>query len=231
MVTRAHVRTFQSDHNRRRMRRAFSWLERSEQADTTEAKFIFLWIAFNAAYGDEASDAPENQLTENLKIRNFFREILKRDPHKEIEHILLEKHSGAVRVFLENHFVFRLFWRWVRDPSRGFNWRKGFESNGERIRNALEERDVQAICEEVFRRLYELRNQIFHGGVNFAEGWVQTQLRDGTRIIADVMPVVLEIMQADIDADPASEVWGPLAYPQVRNHEHRELRDSISRGA
>ena len=204
------------------MQRAFRWLERSEQADTTEGKFISLWIAFNAAYGAEVNDTLENQPTENLKIRNFLREILKRDAHKEIEHILLEKHNGAVRVLLEDQFVFKLFWRWVRDPSRAYNWRKRYESNGDRIKNALEKRNVQAVCGEVFRRLYELRNQVFHGGVNFAEGWVQTLLRDGTRIIAEIMPVVLDIMKADIDANPSSEVWGQVAYPRIHNHERRK---------
>ena len=214
-MTRTGVRIPQSEHNEQRMQRAFRWLERSETADATEAKFIFLWIAFSAAYGAEVNDTLENQPTENLKIRNFLREILKRDAHNRIEHILLERHSGAVRVLLEDQFVFRLFWRWVRDPSGTFNWRKGFESNGDRIKNALENGNVQAVCSEVFRRLYELRNQVFHGGVTYAEGWVQTLLRDGTRIIADVVPAALEIMKDDIDANPASEVWGQVAYPRI----------------
>ncbi|MDE0332778.1 MAG: HEPN domain-containing protein [Nitrospinae bacterium] len=219
---RTSIQIPQCEHNRYRMQRALSWLERSEKADVTSEKFIFLWIAFNAAYGAEVSEILENQLTENLKIRKFLREILKRDVHNKIEQILFEKHSGAVRVLLGNQFVFKLFWRWARDPSRAYNWRRGFESNGHRIRSAMEEKNVQAICREVFRRLYELRNQVFHGGVNFTEGWVQTQIRDGTRIIADIVPVVLEIMKADIEANPDSEVWGKLAYPSVSENEYRK---------
>ena len=33
-----------------RMRRATSWIECASKADNDDAKFIFYWIAFNAAY-------------------------------------------------------------------------------------------------------------------------------------------------------------------------------------
>ena len=33
-----------------RVHRAMSWLNRAEQAEDVDGKFIFLWIAFNAAY-------------------------------------------------------------------------------------------------------------------------------------------------------------------------------------
>jgi len=37
-----------------RVHRALSWLDRSEQCtDDYDGKFIFLWIAFNAAYANE----------------------------------------------------------------------------------------------------------------------------------------------------------------------------------
>lgn len=36
-----------------RIYRALSWLNRAEQADDADGRFIFLWIAFNAAYAQE----------------------------------------------------------------------------------------------------------------------------------------------------------------------------------
>ena len=227
-MTRTSEYILQREHNEHRMRRAFSWLDRSEKAGPDEEKFIFLWIAFNAAYGAEPNVIEENQPTENLKIRNFLREILKRDEHNKIGTILLEKHSGPIRILLDNQFVFRLFWRWVQDPSGAFNWRRGFDSNRDRIRNALVERNVLVVFSEVFRRLYELRNQVFHGGTTYAEGWAQTQLRDGARIMADIVPVILEIMQADIDANPASEIWGKIPYPRINDSTHPKPQEGRS---
>lgn len=36
-----------------RVHQALSWLSRAEQADDLDGRFIFLWIAFNAAYATE----------------------------------------------------------------------------------------------------------------------------------------------------------------------------------
>ena len=40
-----------------RIHRALSWLHRAEMADDVDGKFIFLWIAFNAAYAQEIVDS------------------------------------------------------------------------------------------------------------------------------------------------------------------------------
>lgn len=40
-----------------RVHRSLSWLQRAEQADDPDGRFVFLWIAFNAAY---ATDIDEN---------------------------------------------------------------------------------------------------------------------------------------------------------------------------
>ena len=221
-MTRSDGFLHQRKHNEHRMRRAFSWLERSKRARTDEERFIFLWIAFNAAYGAESTGIDEHHPSENQQIKNFLREVIERDEEREIEAILWETYSGPTRVLLENQYLFKLFWRWVRDPSRTYNWRKGFESNRDRIRSALEERNVHVVFSEIFRRLYELRNQVFHGGMTFAEGWGRNQLRGGVRIMADVVPVILEVMKAEIDANPESQVWGQVAYPRIHDKEHPE---------
>jgi len=36
-----------------RLHRALSWLKRAEMAEDDDGRFIFLWIAFNAAYARE----------------------------------------------------------------------------------------------------------------------------------------------------------------------------------
>ena len=36
-----------------RIHRALSWLNRAEQAEDVDGRFIFLWIAFNAAYASQ----------------------------------------------------------------------------------------------------------------------------------------------------------------------------------
>ncbi|OBY90989.1 hypothetical protein A6723_020470 [Pseudomonas sp. AU11447] len=50
-----HRRERDGEHLNLRLRvhRALSWLDRAEQADDLDGRFIFLWIAFNAAYACE----------------------------------------------------------------------------------------------------------------------------------------------------------------------------------
>ncbi len=46
----------QRQHNEDRMRCADAWIKHSEQDDTEDIeRFMFLWVAFNAAYGNEAA--------------------------------------------------------------------------------------------------------------------------------------------------------------------------------
>lgn len=40
-----------------RVHRALSWLNRAEQADDPDGRFIFLWIVFNAAYATEIDES------------------------------------------------------------------------------------------------------------------------------------------------------------------------------
>jgi hypothetical protein len=226
----------QTRHNEDRLRRAESWLERSrktgadaEQADSSEDKaalvceqFIFLWISFNAAYGRELLDNnngyrnPKETGKFNAgKFNAFLKEIIKLDTDGEIESILWNTYSGPVRVLLDNRYVFGPFWDWVRGVPSREGWEKRFTRSKSSANRALGRRNVQRVLKEVFSRLYELRNQIFHGGVTIASGWGQSQIMDGSRIMASLIPKILEIMRADIEENPNSERWGKVAYPRI----------------
>lgn len=77
-------------------------------------------------------------------------------------------------------------------------------------------KNVGRVFEIIFQRLYQLRNQVFHGGATCGEkswGWIQ--LEDANYIMAALVPVILDIMQAEIDKNPDTEIWGKVAYPRV----------------
>ena len=200
-------------HNEDRMRRARSWLDRSEESTSDGERFMFLWIAFNAAYGSDASDA-EN-LTQRRQFSEFLRKVLERDQENEIENIIWETFPGPIRILLENQYVFGPFWKWVQDELDAEDWHEWFERETAGVRRKLSARDVHGVLRIVFDRLYTLRNQIFHGGATFSGGWGQAQVHDGCRIMASLVPAVLEIMQADIDRDPDTDAWGAVAYPRI----------------
>ena len=211
------------------MRRADSWLARSEKAASDREKartceektgldceqFIFLWIAFNAAYGRELID--DDDPKESEKFSDFLKEILRQDQENAIGTILWKTgtYSGPIRILLNNQYVYGPFWDWARGSEKGGNWRERFERHRKDANDKLAKSDVHGVLMEVFRRLYVLRNQIFHGGATFASGWGRSQVRDGCRIMAALVPVILKIMQADIEASPDSHTWGKVAYPRI----------------
>ncbi|SCZ48768.1 hypothetical protein SAMN05216279_13222 [Pseudomonas oryzihabitans] len=53
-----------------RIHRALSWLNRAEQADDADGRFIFLWIAFNAAYATDIDE--QRRLSEQETFKAFL---------------------------------------------------------------------------------------------------------------------------------------------------------------
>lgn len=206
----------QSEHNDTRRQRTHSWLELSKRSESNDEKFIFLWIAFNAAYGTELPDMNNNaKVYEQDRFTDFVSKIVEQDREGAIETILQKKFSGPVEGLLKNKYVFGPFWKWVKERPEGENWEFEFERRNERVFKARRNGKISDVLEEVLKRLYVLRNQIVHGGTTFAEGLGRSQVKDGYRIMEALMPPILNIMEEDIRKTPDSRVWGILDYPRV----------------
>ena len=69
-----------------RVHRALSWLNRAEQADDLDGRFIFLWIAFNSAY---ATDIDEQfRLSEQSTFKAFLDKLCALDTANLIENLV-----------------------------------------------------------------------------------------------------------------------------------------------
>lgn len=206
----------QRRHNEDRLRRADSWLRRSEAAGDDTEEFVFLWVAFNAAYGRETIPSDSDlQPTEREKFEEFLRAVLALDYDNTLEEILWSTYSGPIRVLLENRYVFKPFWDAVRDPESGGDWESRFSVSNAAVLGALGAKNAHHVLRVVFMRLYTLRNQIVHGGATFGTGWGQRQVKDGCKIMASLVPAILKIMRTDIEKNPDSGVWGRVLYPRV----------------
>lgn len=218
-MTRTSDEIPQSEHNEHRMRRARSWLAQSENVESDEEKFICLWIAFNAAYGSEGTDTDK---VETAKFKDFLRKIRKYDKQNDIGESFLDLDDKdlerkPIRSFLTNRHVYKPFWKYVRDKQDN-NWSEQFDRENNSALNALDNRltnnnEVDKVFNIVFERLYQLRNQVFHGGVTCGKnGWGWIQIKDGGCIMAKIVPVILKIMDANLDYD-----WGKIAFPRISN--------------
>ncbi|MCY4149914.1 MAG: HEPN domain-containing protein [Gammaproteobacteria bacterium] len=211
----------QFQHNIDRMRRAHAWVERSENKGTEDIeRFMFLWVAFNAAYGDESAlrdfvDNPDKKKSESDRFLRFLRSIVEQDESGSLQRIVWKEFSGPIRVLLNNHYVFLPFWKSVWESRPNNDWKQRFGNEKNRVQKALSNQDTFTVLSIVFHRLYVLRNQIFHGGATWPSGFGRDQIRDGSRIMASLIPAIIDIMQRDISRDQDSETWGKVAYPRI----------------
>ena len=222
-MPRPSDRVSQREHNKHRMRRSRSWMERSKAAKSNEEKFLFSWIAFNAAYGDEPTDINGNygaeifRNNETNRIMEFLEKIIKRDEQERVRDALLDlqaSNSETLEELLKNQYIFKPFWQ-----AEDNRWHEGFNTANKKALEALRrlknQEDVLNVSKIVFERLYLLRNQVLHGCVTFVTGKGRPQLMDGSLIIEAIVSAILNAMETHIAKNPVSEIWGKVAYPRV----------------
>lgn len=205
------VRETAPQHHSLRIHRALSWLRRAELADDDhDAAFIFLWIAFNAAYADELGDVAVNGSSERSSFDGFFRKMTELDTGGRVYAAIWSRFSQSIRTLLDNQYIFSAFWKFHNEAPGYEDWEQRFERSRQRVGRALAERDTLVILAAVFDRLYVLRNQLVHGGATWGSSVNRAQVRDGARILSFMVPLFIDLMIDNPDAD-----WGRPYYPVV----------------
>ena len=197
-----------------RVHRALSWLKRAEQegdqagTKDPDAQFIFLWIAFNAAY---ATDIAEDFFaSEQETFRSFLEKLLTLDRDQRLLDLVWKQFSGPIRELLKNKYVFRDFWLSHKGTLAADAWQPRFEAANRNARDALAANDTLKLLSIVLARIYTLRNQLVHGGSTWHSSVNRDQVRDCARFMAALVPVIIEIM-----LDNPQTLWGDAVYPVV----------------
>mgnify|MGYP001169772724 FL=1 len=188
-----------------RIHRSLSWLNRSEkEIKDLDAKFIFLWISLNSAYSIHM-DGLKNQGDEELRSDLF--ETLLKNGQNEIHDIIYERFSHEVRSILSNEFILTSFWEGKDD------WETKLKNEKREVQDALRDRNETIyILTILFKRLYVLRNQIFHGGSTWQGKLNRQQVKDGANLLSYFLPAILSIMMEN-----SNDNWGVLAYPPTND--------------
>ena len=93
-----------------RIHRTLSWLGRAEQETSDRAAaFLFLWIAFNAAYADERDVLSERVQGERGAFAQIFGQLVPLDPDARLYAFVWNRFSGPIRLLLENRYDFGPF--------------------------------------------------------------------------------------------------------------------------
>jgi len=192
-----------------RVHRALSWLDRAEQAEgDQDAQFIFLWVAFNAAYANEIDN--NHRFTEQETFRNFINRLCDLDKKNRLESLVWKEFTSSLRVLLSNKFVFQPFWDFHNNKKTEQEWQDDFKTANAFANKALGFKNTEAVLSVIFSRLYTLRNQTLHGGSTWNSAVNRDQLRDAVAFLSKFVPFIIEIMM-----DNANQVWGEPCYPVV----------------
>lgn len=218
------------DENHTRMDRALSWLERYEQAvggdEHLDERFLFLWIAFNAAYGDDehlkADDSTQKEY-EHTKIERFITNIARYDRGYRLADVI-SAHRDEVAQIIDNRFLLNLFWKAEYHKDIRNNWGATFVREKQQAKSILEQKflgdenneEMKVLC-PVFNRLYTLRNQILHGSASWRDHYNRSSIESGEKILGFFMPLALKIMLETMQNNPNIAVWGHNAYPPYLN--------------
>lgn len=192
-----------------RTHRALSWLQRAErEPDDADARFIFLWVAFNAAYANEIRD--RQSFTERRQWVNFLGRLLAGDRERLLDAIVWDQFSGPIRLLIDNQYVFQPFWDYHNGWIAEAEWQERFEKSRAAARRGLARQDTKRLLAVVLDRLYTLRNQLIHGGATWNSGVNRAQVKDGAAILALLVPTVVHLMM-----ESPEQVWGDACYPVV----------------
>lgn len=192
-----------------RAHRALSWLQRAErEQDDPDAQFIFLWIAFNAAYGHEIED--RSAYPDPRIFKSFLGRIVDADSAGLIYALVWNAFNGPIRLLLDNQYVFREFWEFQNGRLDEDTWKRKFEQSRAVANQALAKVDTLTVLAVLLDRLYVLRNQLLHGAATWRGAKNRQQVRDGAAIMSRLVPVVLHLM-----LDLGHQVWGDASFPVV----------------
>jgi len=118
-----------------RVHRALSWLNRAEQlADDRDGHFIFLWIAFNAAY---ATDLDEKyRASERALFHGFLQKLIALDDRNAIQQLVWTEFSGNIRLLLDNKYIYQDFWNHRNGKLTEAEWSGSFADANKAARRA-----------------------------------------------------------------------------------------------
>lgn len=191
-----------------RVHRALSWIKRAEMADDEDGQFIFLWIAFNAAYATEIDESL--RLSEQATFRAFLEKICSLDKSKQIDGLVWQEFSGSIRILLDTPFVFQSFWDFQSGKINEAEWTSRFAQGKRAAQQALTSGNTPVLLGVIFNRLYTLRNQLIHGGATWNSSVNRKQLHDCNQLLGKLVPLIVALM-----LDNPNTLWGDACYPVI----------------
>ena len=194
-----------------RVHRALSWLQRAEQeTDDLDAKLVFLWIAFNAAYAQDIDEQYRSSAYETFT--EFLIKLCNLDLDGRVERMVWEQLPRSIRFLMDNEYMAADFWNFQRGKISQAEWKQRFGSAKFATRQALSGRDTATVLSLAMNRVYVLRNQLMHGGATWNSSINREQVKLGVTFLSAFVPLLIDIMM-----DNPKTLWGDAYYPVIKD--------------
>lgn len=189
-----------------RIHRAISWLKAAEEnSNDQDYQIITYWISLNACY---AISGDSHGTSEKTKLTEFLEKLVNVDRDR-IYNLFWFKFSGVIRILLDNQYIYGRYWRFLRGEVS--SWETEFDRENQAALRLLQSPDRSVdLISLVMGRLYVMRNQLLHGGATHGSRVNREQIRDCSRFLGHLIPLIIDIM-----IDHPDEAWGEIYYPVV----------------
>ena len=211
--------------NERRVARMNAWINLAGAAsdeDSAHVRFVFYWIAYEAAYKVERGAPSDSRATDSVQRRTFHRLVARYDRGRLRQ--VLRQHLADITAILELRQAHPSFWQRQREDAQvesTADWERSFGGRTRKatqaLRYAIENwsrggtngRTAEAL-NTLFRSLAVVRNQIVHGASAGSHSRGRTQVLLGARLLHALVPSFRDSVESNLDED-----WGQPPFPRV----------------
>jgi hypothetical protein len=172
-----------------------------------DGQFIFLWLAFNAAY---AQDLDCLNVSETAAFSQFVTKICDCDHNQDLTKLVWDIYPISTSRLLDNPYVLQPFLDHQNGHDNAINRQEKFHNVKPQVNTVLAKQHTIKVIELVLPRLNTLRNQITHASATWKSNVNNSQLLEGVNLLDKLVPIIINVMM-----DHPEALWGDVNYPVV----------------
>ncbi len=208
-----------------RIKRARSWVNRAQAAESTEdtgggtenaqERFIMYWIAFNALYGRVNEIGHGRYLRPGDEdARWFLRRICDLDAGIGRITATISAVRKDANSLLKSRYLLDAYWR----EGYSSSVKRQLEEEITKADGALKSGDVNAFLTTLlWGRVRVLRNQIFHGCSTNRDSLNKDTFEPALRVLSKLVPVFVDVMETRVDKE---NDWPRIPFPRRDSPQH-----------
>lgn len=163
-----------------------------------DSRILFLWIDCFTTFSKEASVV---SLSDGQKFNQFLKRLVSYDTDNKVHKELWQQFTQAIRVLLDNQYVFQPYWNHHNGIAGYEDWENRFHKAKQAAQLSIMKQETATVLSIVFSRLYTLPKQIIHGGATYNSQVNRQQLKDASQILNLLVPPMVEIYDEQPQSD------------------------------